>query len=339
MTVQKTKIRKTFNYLIRAIIIVVTYGFIYRQVFVERKLQDFPGLFSRLTEKENTYWFLALIFGMMLINWSIESIKWKLLIKKIEKISFFRAFMAVMTGISVSIFMPNRTGDYLGRVFILEKGNHLEGILITIIGSLAQIVVTISIGLFCFLTFIDKYIRVSYQVQEYLFSGLILLIPLLVFIILLFYFNISLLSDFIIRYMPGKWDRFRTYAQVFKNYNSKELLKVLLLSLLRYVIFSTQFFLLIRIFGADLPLGHAMILIPVIYLVMAIIPSVALTELGVRGSVSIFVIGLYFTRFGIGDNGTEMAILASSSVLWLINLIIPAIFGTFFVFSLKFFRK
>ena len=36
---------------------------------------------------------------------------------------------------------------------------------------------------------------------------------------------------------------------------------------------------------------------------------------------------------------TELAILASSTVLWLVNLIIPAILGTFFVFSLKFFRK
>jgi hypothetical protein len=34
-----------------------------------------------------------------------------------------------------------------------------------------------------------------------------------------------------------------------------------------------------------------------------------------------------------------MIILAASSVLWLINLAIPAILGTFFVFSLKFFRK
>ena len=113
---------------------------------------------------------MILILLLMLVNWSIESVKWKILIAKIERVSFFRAFKAVMTGVSVSLFTPNRTGDYLGRVFILEKGNHIEGILITLIGSFAQIIVTISVGLFCFLSFLDQYLRVPYQIQEYLFD-------------------------------------------------------------------------------------------------------------------------------------------------------------------------
>ena len=339
MTEQKTNIRKTFNYLIRAAIILVTYGFIYRQVFVERKLQEIPGVYRKLFDQDNTVLMMILVLVLMLVNWSIESVKWKLLIAKIEKVSFLKAFKAVMTGVSVSLFTPNRTGDYLGRVFILDKGTRVEGILITLIGSFSQIVVTFSVGLFCFLSFLDFYIRVPYQIEEYLFNSLILLVPCLVFIILLFYFNISLLSDFISRYLPRKWDRFSEYAHVFSRYNSKELLGVLLLSLFRYIIFSTQFFLLLRLFGAGLPFFQGMILIPVIYLAMALVPSIALTELGIRGSVSIFVISLYFKKFGFGDGDTELAILTASTAIWLVNLIIPAILGTFFVFSLKFFRK
>jgi len=339
MTEQKTNIRKTFNYLIRALIIMVTYGFIYHQVFVERKLHEIPGVFTRVMERGQTLWLMILILILMLINWSIESVKWKLLIAKIERVSFIRAFQAVMTGVSVSIFTPNRTGDYLGRVFILEKGNHLEGIFITLIGSFAQIVVTFSVGLFCSLSFLDHYLRVTYQVQEYIFTSLIFLIPCLVFMILFFYFNIGILSDFISRFIPRKWERLVEYTHVFARYSSKELFGVLLLSLLRYLIFSTQFFLLLRIFGADLPVGQGMILIPVIYLAMAMVPTVALIELGIRGSVSIFVIGLYFSKFGIGNADTELAILTASTVLWFVNLIIPAILGTFFVFSLKFFRR
>jgi len=282
---------------------------------------------------------MAFILFLMLINWSIESVKWKILISKIERVSFFRAFKAVMTGVSVSLFTPNRTGDYLGRVFILEKGNHIEGIFITLIGSFAQIVVTFSVGLFCFLSFADQYLRVPYQFEEYLITSLIFLVSGLVFLILLFYFNIGLLSAFIGRYIPGKWERFSQYTNVFARFTSKELLGVLLLSLLRYAIFSTQFYLLLRIFGAELPVLQGMILIPVIYLAMAMVPTVALTELGIRGSVSIFVIGLYFDKFGSGNTDIELAILTAATVIWLINLIIPAILGTFFVFSLKFFRK
>jgi uncharacterized membrane protein YbhN (UPF0104 family) len=339
MTVQRTNIRKTFNYLIRTIIIIITYGFIYLQVFVYRKPHEIPGLYDRITGKENIVLLMTLIIFLMLINWSVETLKWKLLIAKIEKVSFFRAFKAVMTGVSVSLFTPNRTGDYLGRVFILKKGNHIEGILITLIGSFSQIIITICVGLFCFLSFIDHYIRVPYEIQDYLFNSLIFFIPCLVFIILVLYFEIGLLSDFIFRYLPGKWERFIQYTQVFAKYNNKELMCVLLLSLTRYLIFSTQFYLLLRIFGASLPIAEGFILIPVIYLIMAMVPSIALTELGIRGSVSIFVFGFYFRKFGIGNGDVELAILTSATVLWLVNLIIPAILGTFSVFSLKFFRK
>jgi len=197
MTEQRTNIRKTFNYLIRALIIIVTYGFIYRQVFVERRLQEIPGIYKRIVEQGDMLPMFILLLFLMLVNWSIESVKWKLLISKIERLSFFRAFQAVMTGVSVSLFTPNRTGDYLGRVFILEKGNHIEGIFITLIGSFSQMVVTFSVGLFCFLSFADQYLRVPYQFEEYLLTSLIFLIPVLVFIILLFYFNIGLLSSLI----------------------------------------------------------------------------------------------------------------------------------------------
>jgi hypothetical protein len=282
---------------------------------------------------------MSLILFLMLVNWSIESVKWKILIDKIERVSFFSAFKAVMTGVSVSLFTPNRTGDYLGRVFILEKGNHIEGVFVTLIGSFAQIVVTFSVGLFCFLSFLDNYLRIPYHIPDFIIISLIFLVPCLVFTILLFYFKIGLLTDFISNYLPRRWERFIQYTHVFSFYKSKELLVILLLSLFRYLVFSAQFLLLLRIFGAELPVSQGIILIPVIYLVMALVPSIALTELGVRGSVSIFVIGLYFKKFGMGDPDAELAILTSATVLWLVNLIIPAIMGTFFVFSLKFFRK
>jgi uncharacterized membrane protein YbhN (UPF0104 family) len=339
MTEQRTNIRKSFNYLIRALIIIVTYGFIYYQIFIERRLQEIPGIYTRIMEQGDMLPMFILLLILMLVNWSIESVKWKILISKIERVSFFRAFKAVMTGVSVSLFTPNRTGDYLGRVFILEKGNHIEGIFITLIGSFSQIVVTFSVGLFCFLSFADQYLRVPYQFEEYLLTSLIFLVAGLVFLILLFYFNIGLLSSLIVRFIPGKWERFSHYALVFARFDNKELLGVLLLSLARFVIFSTQFYLLLRMFGAELPVIQGIILIPVIYLAMAMVPTVALTELGIRGSVSIFVIGLYFDKFGAGNTDIELAILTAATVIWFINLIIPAILGTFFVFSLKFFRK
>ena len=71
---------------------------------------------------------------------------------------------------------------------------------------------------------------------------------------------------------------------------------------------------------------------------MAAIPTIALTELGIRGSVSLYFIGLYFTSLGIMCS-YDMGIITATTVLWIINLVIPAITGAIFVFRLKFFRK
>jgi hypothetical protein len=339
MSDQKTKVRKTFNYLIRASIILVTYGFIYHQVFVDRKLKDIPAIYNRLMEKDNVWMMAAVILFLMLVNWGLEAVKWRLLINKIEKVSFLKSFKGVLAGVSVSVFTPNRTGDYLGRVFILEKGNHVEGILITIIGSFAQLIVTVCLGLFALLNFTDQYIRVGHNLPGFLLSGMILVIPAAVFVILLVYFNIRLLADFLGRYLPGKWESFARHAVVFQGYSTKELLAVFLYSLARYIVFSTQFYLLLWISGAEIPILQAIILIPVVYLIMALIPSIALADLGIRGSVSIFVIGMYFKLFAPGQADANLAILAASSVLWFVNLVIPSVLGTFFVLSLKFFRK
>jgi hypothetical protein len=339
MTEQKAKIRKSFNALIRAAIILVTYGFIYRQVFVTGKLDDIPGAFNRIMEKEHTLPVIIIVVALMLVNWGFEAVKWRVLIRKIENVSFFRSIQAVMAGVSVSLFTPNRTGDYLGRVFILEKANHIEGILITLIGSFAQTAITLGIGLFCLLSFFSHYLADYFSLHEYLLTSLIFLVPCIVFVMLLLYFNVRILTDIINKYLPGKWEKYLAYSRVFSRFKSRELFNVILISLFRYMIFSTQYYLLLWIFGAEVPVSQAMILIPVIYLVMALVPSVALVDLGIRGSVAIFILGFYFNRAGTAGPDANLAILAASSLLWLINLIIPAIIGTFFVFSLKFFRK
>jgi hypothetical protein len=64
------------------------------------------------------------------------------------------------------------------------------------------------------------------------------------------------------------------------------------------------------------------------YLAMAVIPTFALTEIGVRGSTAIFFIGLFSTNIS--------GILSASIFLWIINLAVPAIIGSFLFSKSKF---
>ena len=72
----------------------------------------------------------------------------------------------------------------------------------------------------------------------------------------------------------------------------------------------------------------SMILITTMLFIVSIIPSIAITEIGVRGSVALFLFGLV--------SSNTIGILSSAFVMWVINLLLPAMLGTIFIFTLKF---
>jgi hypothetical protein len=61
--------------------------------------------------------------------------------------------------------------------------------------------------------------------------------------------------------------------------------------------------------------------------VLALIPTIALAEIGVRGKVSLALFGL----FSINSIG----IVAASVGIWFMNLVIPALFGSLLILGIK----
>jgi len=337
--IYSSKIGKILNRLIQLLILGVTYIFIYKQVFLKT---DLPGIIKTLEDDFSKTGFIAqifIVFFMMLVNWSIESLKWKLLIGKIEKINFFRSFQAVLTGVSVSSFTPNRVGEYIGRVFILHNASHVDGILVTILGSMCQLMVTVVTGSITFLIFLPKYFSSTIYANGYLYYGLIFLILLLDILLLGLLFNVTFLNTVKEKIFKNSLKKFQAHLHVFTLYKNREVAIVLLLSVLRYIIFSSQFYLLLRLFGIPVPFFDALMLISMVYFIMAVIPTVALTELGIRSSVALYFFGIYLSRFYPMTNVFSLGIFSASTLLWMINLGIPALVGTLFVFRLQFFRK
>ncbi|MBK6639803.1 MAG: hypothetical protein IPG39_00450 [Bacteroidetes bacterium] len=135
--------------------------------------------------------------------------------------------------------------------------------------------------------------------------------------LIIIYFRLPLLGKIITKTNALK--KLALYARIFSLYTKYDLLKLTLLSAFRYLVFSYQFILMLEFFGVSLPYFEAMRYIMLIYLVMAVVPSIALSELTVRGSVA-----LYFLS-PVAAN--PAGILAATSVLWMINLAFPAILG------------
>jgi hypothetical protein len=67
------------------------------------------------------------------------------------------------------------------------------------------------------------------------------------------------------------------------------------------------------------------------FLIIAIVPTISLAELGIRSQISLYVFGLFCS-----DN---LGILLVSGIIWLINIILPAIAGSLILLSVKLFGK
>jgi uncharacterized membrane protein YbhN (UPF0104 family) len=330
---------KTYNYIIRIAIIGATYYFIYKEIFHKKKLDYVVQSFNELVDKPNVTLFFLWTVVLMFVNWGVEALKWQFLMNKVERFSFTKSYEAIFSGISVSIFTPNRVGEWFGRVFIMKKANPWKGVFITMIGSFSQLLITLMVGSVALLFYIPTYFKDAPFYSEYLFYGMILLVAVIIGALLLVFLNITSIPGFINRIIRQRFVHFNEYINVISTYTPSELITVLIFSFLRYCVFTLQFYILLMMFSVDIPFLHAMIVIAMIFFVMTAIPTVTLAELGIRGSVSLQLIGLYFERFSELTYPIELGILSSTSTLWLINLAFPALVGTLFVYRLTFFRK
>ena len=267
-------------------------------------------------------------FILMPVNMAFETRKWQKSIQPVERVPFRKAYTAIFTGITAGMMFPNRTGDFLGRIFILEKGNRLKAAMLTFVGNMAQMLVTVSLGCIAWIFFGHE--------NNYWY---ILIISLIIIVLgFLLYFNIHILRH-IQRLIPKKWrPRTEKYMEIFSSYSKKDLAVILLLAIAKYAVYSFQFVLLIWAFDVPLNYFQAMIPIMLTYLLMTVIPFITITEIAVRGAVCIGVFEIWLAMLGINTSFTMM-VFSASTMLWLYNLAIPAIFGLFFIRKLKFIRS
>lgn len=330
-----TKVKKSINNGLRIIIVFIALWFIYRQITEQGSFTSFTEIFAVKWESDRFILIMIVVLLLMPVNWCLEAYKWKKLISLSERITLGESLMSVFTGISMSLFTPNRVGEFLGRSLTLKHTHILKGALLTIVGSISQLLTTLIFGTIALVFFIPEYYNITSffsKVVYFLISGTALFTSA---IMVLMYLRVSAFSRITTAMIKPGWQKIRAYLRVVRRLKRKFLIEVLSLSILRYLVFATQFYLLLEAFGLDIPYFEGFILIAMTYFVMTAIPTIALADLGIRGSVSIYLLSLYFN----GSGGTDIAILAASTTVWMINLALPSILGLMFINRLKVIRK
>ncbi len=276
-------------------------------------------------------WDLVIVLFLMIINWSIEALKWKISIQNVQPMSFSRSFRAVLSGVSFSVSTPNRIGEYLGRILYMEEGNRLRVISLTIVSSMSQLIITLlagSAGLF----FIRKNMETGNMIEgldsfwlQVLQYGVIIILLILTGI----YFRLSLLTTVVDKLRNS--NRYSWLISSLRAIDATLLWKLLSLSAIRYIVFVLQYFLLFRLFEVNIVWWQCFGAVSVIFLVLAIIPTFAIAELGLRGKVSLKLIGLFSTN--------SLGISIATVTIWIINLVLPAIAGSLLILSIKIFKN
>ncbi len=316
---EKNNLNKILFNIFKTISIIIAFVYIYFKLKSSNLLQITETLQELSTKK---YFLIVLLFLLMFVNWLLESIKWKFLVSKTQKINLATSLKAVLSGLTVSIFTPNRVGEYFGRIFVLRRKKRINGVIATIVGSYSQVLVTLIIGSVALITAINFNEVHNNKISNILLSVMIVIINI---VLIFFYFRVKLFYKFFKRFKSIRKNRHK--ISILKKYKFKELIKVFYLSFFRYVIFINQFFILLYIFNVNIRYEEAIFSIALTYFISAIVPSFMLSDIGIKTSASIYFISMFTNNI----SGAFAAIL----LLWIINIAIPSVAGGFFLAKQK----
>lgn len=272
--------------------------------------------------------FLILIVLLMIVNWGLEAWKWKLSVEMVHPVKFSQAFKAILSGVSFSVTMPNRIGDYFGRILYLPEGKRLKVISLTVIGSLSQLLVTLGAGSIG-LIFLQGRLMEGGLLDAIGFRFGVFAMFSVTFLLALFYYNLGSLERLIEQWFPRS--KYLYLVEAIRAFGMQRLTRILALSGIRYLVFILQYILAFRLFGVELTLLNIVGVMTLVFAALAIIPSIVLLELGIRGQVSLKLVGLF--------TANSLGILFTSLSIWVINLVIPALAGSLLMLSLRIFNK
>ncbi len=279
------------------------------QVFVQQLYQASPV-------------YLLLTLLLLPLNWLIEAIKWRYYMLRYEPISLVHAFKAVLAGICFALITPNRIGEIGGRMLFVRRSNQWHAVLANVVGSIAQYLVNLLAGVAGGLYLARVLIPVLPVWWHWALVGA--LAGLLVCYVV--YFNGPAFVPRLKRLSKAPYLQFlHPKIELLEHLSRKDLLYTYGWSAARYITYSTQYYFLLCFFKINPAFFTAYAGIFLIFFLQTILPLPTLASLLIRGNLAVFVWG----HFG----ANEISALAATFLLWIINLILPALIGTFSLFS------
>ena len=295
----------TFLFLsLKLLIVFVVCYFIYQKL--DLYLLENNVLLATNFSKFSLLFFISLMLILSTLNWILEIFKWKLLVSGLQSISFFESFIQSIVAHTVSLITPLKSGEFVVKTMFYKRKFVKKIIDLNLIGNFNQLIMTILFGIIGF------YFYHPIIVEPLNWPALIdhkYIVLWVIFLVLIF------LMIFIIKM---NWIKFHTIS--FKIY-----FQISGISMLRYLIFSHQYLFLIFIFSPNLSYLQTIAAIFCMYLLASIIPTLALFDWAIKGTIGVFLFSVLGVKVEI--------ILLVSLIMWIFNFALPAILGSYFLIT------
>ncbi len=284
---------------------------IYRLV----QYDHYAELGELLTKAGWQYAYLAIALCLVPLNIFFEAGKWRQLLTDVEPMSYGEAQRQTYFGFVGAFLTPARLGDYPARVTQLQHKEHwLTAVALGFIGTLALDFTIVFIGLPATFAFVEQQAVTATESHWAWIAGSVSIAVLVLLIV--FYPQIA-------HWLSGKVQtggKTKEVLQAIARFSHKRFLSTTGWSMLRYLTFAVQFYLVLAFCGIKLPLPCALLSIPTYYLLITLTPSVTIADPAVRGSWAIAVFS-FFT-----DNTAAIALAAV--MVWVLNTVLPMLIGS-----------
>ena len=302
--------KKKFTW-IKIFIMVAAYGYLIYTFINFEHYQDFSYYFK--THGLENLKYLLCCLALIPLNWLLESLKWKQVLSKIQVLSLGQAIKSVLIGLTSGFFTPNRVGEPVGRSMFLADGNKTKGVICSLICTLSQSFATLFFVCIAIVLACNIVVELEQIPQILLIRNIGIIAAVTVFLL-------YLTIPFWVGKLKLKSEKLQDIARAISLISYASLLKVSLYSIVRFAVYSFQYFLMLKFFAVDIHFSTAMVLIPINYFLVSIIPSVAFAELGIRGSSALLVMEPLL--------GNTLGVALAAMSLWFINYVIPMLVGS-----------
>lgn len=314
-SISPEKLFKGLKWIIFGITVIMIY-----QTFQQKNqnLNNIITTFQKIFDRKNVGIIIILIF-LIFINWGFEALKWQVLAKSVEKISFKDAYKSVLVGLSLGFITPANIGDFAGKIWYLKSTHKTETIGAILLGNGIQFYVSLIFGVISYLIIWQKNLSVFDQI----------IFGLLIFALILGMIIYSMRFKIIGFLQKKSWlKKYKNHINGLILFNTKEIATLFLWSILRYLTFSLQFVLILWLFEVKINLIYLWAVSCLVFLFKTIIPAINfISDLGVREYTAMH----FFSLFSVNIS----SVISATFCLWLLNILLPVIVGSLLILQTK----